>query len=563
MSSRRSSRKLSPNSGMLIKAIEDRKYQEFEKLIETENPNQTNEVGLSALMVAIYVLYGINRYDPESDYKYVYTIASKLLAKGANANKTDNYGNTALTLFLSMHHDNSPSAEKLCKLLMDNTDVNIQKDNGDTALMKAIEYGHTNEWQFVGPLIEISNCKLINKYDKSPLHLIIDTYNEEYNGRTDKRPELFQKLIDCGSDINYIDDSEISIIDYAVIYSILPILEILVLNDAILTESAVEEMEDSDDPQIVKLYELAIEREKIHSETIDTSESELYVACLRGNIAKVQELLKTPIDINQLSTDGKTPLMIAVSRSHTDIVKLLLRHKEINVNIQNEKGYTALHYAAIGGIRNLQIIKDLLAAGADPGIKNNNENRAFHCTGNNEIKRLLVIPLAFSKNTPMNYFVKINKKVNIPASTFDGIPITPSIDTNMVVEAIDSHDLCYGVGKKYVMDALKSCDIAMLLTQNSEVLGISLMNVVETLDVDVFCTNPVYRGVGTHMMDVVKRIGQQMGKPTITLCSLKSAVGFYEKVQFTKYENKECKELIPMRYTHTGGRRTRRRRVSH
>ena len=39
---------------------------------------------------------------------------------------------------------------------------------------------------------------------------------------------------------------------------------------------------------------------------------------------------------------GNTPLMVAV-KQHPKFVQMLLQHKDIDVNIQNKKGNTALH----------------------------------------------------------------------------------------------------------------------------------------------------------------------------------------------------------------------------
>lgn len=46
-----------------------------------------------------------------------------------------------------------------------------------------------------------------------------------------------------------------------------------------------------------------------------------------------------------------TPLMIAVKYGHIDIVKLLLEH--IDVNVQDQFGFTAIHYATISNSKTM------------------------------------------------------------------------------------------------------------------------------------------------------------------------------------------------------------------
>lgn len=552
-SSRKSSR--SPKgSGNLLKAIEYKALYEFEEILEKEDPNQSNEVGLTALMIAVNLLFVRNAYDPESDYRLVYTFVQKLLNKGANANAVDQNNNTALLHFLIIKHDNSPSAKKLFDLLLKSTDtVNIQRtSDGDTALMKAIENGASNEWEFVEPLLETSDCALLNKYGQSAMKVLIQTYTEDYEGRTDIRPEIAQKLIDCGENVNRIDKDALSYIDYAVIYGIYPLIEVFILNDAILTETAEEEMDDTDDPQLQTLYDQAKERERILSTEIESSESAFYAACFRGSEAKVKEFLKTPIDVNML-TGGKTPLMIAAARKHSRIVELLLDHPGIQVNIQDLQGYTALHYAVIA--RDIASVKHLLKANADRTLQNVHGLRAFHCTRMNEIRNLLAIP--FSIELPLQIYT--NLKDTVASNVFKEFP---TFDPSVVLEALQSKELCYTLSIDYVKKSLNSCDIALVITHASEVMGICFMNIGDTLYIDIFCTNPQYRGVGSYMMNMIKRFATQLGNLDITLCSVSSAVGFYEKVQFGKYMTDSCgSSLIPMRYTAKGGRYRKRRTV--
>lgn len=78
-----------------------------------------------------------------------------------------------------------------------------------------------------------------------------------------------------------------------------------------------------------------------------------------------------------LSRPGFTPLHYACCRGDTDILKLLLAHPNIDVNIQNDEG-TPLHYACEGR-RGTEIVKELLARPEiDINLKNEREETPLH-----------------------------------------------------------------------------------------------------------------------------------------------------------------------------------------
>jgi hypothetical protein len=90
-------------------------------------------------------------------------------------------------------------------------------------------------------------------------------------------------------------------------------------------------------------------------------------ACSHGRLQVVALLLArgartTPAD------DGWTPLMSAAQKGHTDIVELLLAHREgEQLDRQNSPGRrTALHFACYYG--EAGVLRALLGAGADPHV---------------------------------------------------------------------------------------------------------------------------------------------------------------------------------------------------
>lgn len=75
----------------------------------------------------------------------------------------------------------------------------------------------------------------------------------------------------------------------------------------------------------------------------------------------------------------KTILMYASELNNPDIVKYLIKNKDISLNLQDKQGNTALMYAAKAG--NPEIVNILLKAGANPKILNNNNESALILAG--------------------------------------------------------------------------------------------------------------------------------------------------------------------------------------
>lgn len=77
------------------------------------------------------------------------------------------------------------------------------------------------------------------------------------------------------------------------------------------------------------------------------------------------------VDYAKRNRYGGNALIPACERGHLETVRLLLSRSEIDVNHVNNLGWTALLEAVIlsdGGPRHIEIVKLLLAAGADPNI---------------------------------------------------------------------------------------------------------------------------------------------------------------------------------------------------
>ncbi len=90
----------------------------------------------------------------------------------------------------------------------------------------------------------------------------------------------------------------------------------------------------------------------------------LYLAAKLGYSDVVQVLLEHKSDINfQVQTTGLTPLHIAVIKANTKVIETLLADPNIQINLADNNGFSALHLAV--KYRQIDIVKMLLKHGAN------------------------------------------------------------------------------------------------------------------------------------------------------------------------------------------------------
>ena len=91
-----------------------------------------------------------------------------------------------------------------------------------------------------------------------------------------------------------------------------------------------------------------------------------------GRVSMLAAMLETgKVDYTRRNRYGGNALIPACERGHVETVRLLLEHSRIDVNHINNLGWTALIEAVVlsdGGPRHIEIVRLLLAHGADPNI---------------------------------------------------------------------------------------------------------------------------------------------------------------------------------------------------
>jgi ankyrin repeat protein len=131
----------------------------------------------------------------------------------------------------------------------------------------------------------------------------------------------------------------------------------------------------------------------VETEVPQEANEELLMAVVANNLTKdmLNNLIEKGANINIQDDKENTPLHWAVINNNKPTVKLLLNNKDINLDIQDKDGYTPLHFAAENNDK--KIVELLLSYGAAPYIKNDNSKEPIDLTNIKKIKALLNDPL--------------------------------------------------------------------------------------------------------------------------------------------------------------------------
>jgi serine/threonine-protein phosphatase 6 regulatory ankyrin repeat subunit C len=117
---------------------------------------------------------------------------------------------------------------------------------------------------------------------------------------------------------------------------------------------------------MVKVWELVRTIKGLRRKTKDASgKTQLHLACRSGKLEMVVELLKAGYDPEGKDSHGRNTLIHAVQgvgyrsvrvEDSVEVVKYLLEEKHVRVGIQDKDNWTALHWAAEAGSRELYAI---------------------------------------------------------------------------------------------------------------------------------------------------------------------------------------------------------------
>jgi uncharacterized protein len=121
---------------------------------------------------------------------------------------------------------------------------------------------------------------------------------------------------------------------------------------------------------------------------------DIFEASVLGKVDRIQEILKSSPDrVSAHAPDGFTPVALAAFFGQPAAANALIAAgADVNAAAKNALKVQALHAAVAG--RNLQIVKAVLAAGADPNAQQQAGFRPMHEAGTNANRALAELLLA-------------------------------------------------------------------------------------------------------------------------------------------------------------------------
>ena len=123
---------------------------------------------------------------------------------------------------------------------------------------------------------------------------------------------------------------------------------------------------------------------------MDTEKPQLFQTVEYGLLEASQRLISEGHYVDCLGPYSRTPLHIATTHGHIDLVRLLLHHRA-DISLRDSDGLSALHCACMIG--NIDIVCMLLAAGARVGETDGAGHTSLHFVAGNSISDIGVVKL--------------------------------------------------------------------------------------------------------------------------------------------------------------------------
>ena len=138
--------------------------------------------------------------------------------------------------------------------------------------------------------------------------------------------------------------------------------------------------------EILKLF-------KSQSTTLDydaideSGNTPLHYSALNGSLRCTDFLLNNGANIQATNAKLATPLMMATLTAQENMIEALIKHEQCDINHADCNGDTSLHWAAKCGY--YDVIRKLLALGADKNIANSMEQKPINVATDSKISALL------------------------------------------------------------------------------------------------------------------------------------------------------------------------------
>ncbi|MGH0133736.1 UNVERIFIED_CONTAM: hypothetical protein FKN15_025418 [Acipenser sinensis] len=273
------------------------------------------------------------------------------------------------------------------ELIMQGADINLQREDGGTALSAACQYGHS---KVVETLLKNGS----NVHDQ--LHASLQTgatalFFAAQQGNND----IVKLLFEFGASTEFQTKDGGTALSAACQYGHSKVVETLLKNGSNvhdqLHDGATALFLAAQEGHVTVIRQLMSSGARVNQPREDGT-TPLWIAAQMGHSEVVRVLLLRGADRDADRKDGSTPLFKAAYKGHTDVIEELLKFSPSLSLLKN--GSTVLHAAVMGG--NVRSVVLLLEAGADPTLRNKaslqtGATALFFAAqqGNNDIVKLL------------------------------------------------------------------------------------------------------------------------------------------------------------------------------
>lgn len=245
----------------------------------------------------------------------------------SKSNEADTNENTSKETEKLVYSIINGENEKVKEYIQSGIDVNMKTDRGFTLLMLAIE---AQQYETALLLVELGAKIDYAHYGSNQLLMYATDWGHK---------ELVEMLLKR-------DDYDVNEADQ---FGKTPLLSALALNNS------------------EELIEVLIKNGANCNYVDENGKAALHYAIQTGNSKIVQSLLKCSSDTNVQDKDGVTPLMLTSLFNFPELTKILVKQSDnVKVDLRDQKGRTALYFAAENGLT--EIVEILINAGANVNI---------------------------------------------------------------------------------------------------------------------------------------------------------------------------------------------------
>ena len=294
-----------------------------------------------------------------------YELISFFANKGADIHlKTNNGRNCLHIAALNEHLD-------LCKILVDKHkfDVNSDDNDGLTALHHSAYYG---------------NYELISFFANKGADIHVKTkhgWNCLHIAAICGHLTLCKILIDKHKiDINSDDNNGYTALHHSVLHGSYGFVSTLANKGTdihLKTKNGENCLHIAALNGHLNLCKALIDKDKFDVNTVDNDGwTALHHSAVNGSFELISFFANMGIDIHLKTSNGSDVLHLSASHGHLNLCKTLINKHNFDVNMANNKGYTALHYAAENG--SFDLFSYILENGSEIYCKTNDMKNVLH-----------------------------------------------------------------------------------------------------------------------------------------------------------------------------------------